>query len=52
VLRQFLPYRVEQVYNRFGGYMLLVVLLLFGGFIFRVFYDPLLNVFDGVLVTL
>jgi hypothetical protein len=29
-----------------------VVLLLFGGFIFRVFYYPLLNVFDGVLVTL
>jgi Zn-dependent protease len=52
VLRQFLPYGVEQVYNRFGGYMLLVILLLFGGFIFRTFYYPLLNVFDGVLMSL
>ena len=52
VLRQFLPYGVEQVYNRFGGYLLLVILLLGGGFIFRTFYYPLLNIFDGVLMTL
>jgi Zn-dependent protease len=52
VLRQFLPYKVEQVYNQFGGYMLLVILLLGGGFIFRTFYYPLLNVFDGVLMSL
>ena len=52
VLRQFLPYSVEQVYNRVGGYGLLIILLLGGGFIFRTFYYPLLNVFDGVLMTL
>jgi Zn-dependent protease len=52
VLRQFLPYRVEQVYNRFGGYGLLIVLLLGGSFIFGTFYYPLLNVFDRVLISL
>jgi Zn-dependent protease len=52
VLRQFLPYGVERAYNQFGGYLLLVILLLFGGFIFRTFYAPLLNVFDGVLMSL
>jgi Zn-dependent protease len=52
VLRQFLPYEVEQVYNRFGGYLLLVILFVGGGFIFRTFYYPLLDVFDGVLMSL
>jgi Zn-dependent protease len=52
VLRQFLPYKVEQVYNRFGGYMLLVIVFLFGPFIFGTFYYPLLGIFDGVLMTL
>ncbi len=52
VLRQFLPYGVERVYDRFGGYMLLLVLLLGGGLIFHTFYYPLLNVFDGVLMSL
>jgi Zn-dependent protease len=52
VLRQFLPYKVEQVYNRIGGYLLLVILLLGGGLIFGTFYYPLLNVFDGVLISL
>ncbi len=31
VLRQFLPYQVEQVYNRFGGYLLLVILFCSAG---------------------
>jgi Zn-dependent protease len=52
VLRQFLPYRVEQVYNQVGRYGLLILLLLGGGFIFRTFYYPLLNIFDGVLMSL
>lgn len=52
VLRQFLPYRAEQVYTRIGGYGLLLILLFGGGFIFRTFYYPLLNVFDGVLMSL
>jgi Zn-dependent protease len=52
VLRYFLPYRVEQLYNQFGGYGLLLVLLVGGRFIFGTFYDPLVNVFDRVLLSL
>jgi Zn-dependent protease len=52
VLRQFLPYRVEQVYSRIGGYGLLFIFLFGGSFIFRTFYYPLLNVFDGLLMAL
>jgi len=52
VLRQFLPYRVEQVYNRVGGYALFAIFLFGGSFIFGTFYYPLLNVFDRVLVSL
>jgi Zn-dependent protease len=51
VLRQFLPYRVEQVYSRIGGYALLVIFL-FGGAIIGTFYFPLLNLFDRLLVSL
>lgn len=51
VLRHFLPYRAEQVYNRIGGYGLLLVFFLGGSFIFRTFYYPLLNVFDRVLLA-
>ena len=52
VLRQFLPYRVERVYDSVGRYGLLIILFLGGGFIFRTFYYPLLNVFDHVLAAL
>jgi Zn-dependent protease len=52
VLRQFLPYKVEQVYNRVGGYGLLIIFLFGGSFIFGTFYFPLLNIFDRVLLTL
>jgi Zn-dependent protease len=51
VLRQFLPYRVEQVYSRIGGYALLLIFL-FGGSVIGVFYYPLLNAFDGLLLSL
>jgi len=52
VLRQFLPYRVEQVYNRIGMYGLLFIFLFGGRFIFGTFYYPLLGVFDRVLMSL
>jgi Zn-dependent protease len=52
VLRHFLPYRVEQVYNRIGGYGLFFIFLFGGSFIFGTFYYPLLNVFDRVLMSL
>jgi Zn-dependent protease len=52
VLRQFLPYRVEQVYNRIGMYGLLIIFLFGGRFIFGTFYYPLLNVFDRALMSL
>jgi len=48
VLRNFLPYRAEQVYNQVGMYGLLV-LFLFGGRLIGAFYYPLLGVFNGLL---
>jgi Zn-dependent protease len=52
VLRQFLPYQVEQLYNRIGGWGLLIIFLFGGSLIFRTFYYPLLNLFDGLLMSL
>jgi Zn-dependent protease len=52
VLRQFLSYRVEQVYDRIGMYGLVVIFLFGGRWIFGTFYYPLLNVFDGLLRSL
>lgn len=52
VLRQFLPYKVEQVYNQIGSYGLLIIFLFGGSFIFGTFYYPLLNVFDRLLISL
>jgi len=52
VMRQFLSYRVEQVYDRIGMYGLVVIFLFGGRWIFGTFYYPLLNVFDGLLRSL
>jgi Zn-dependent protease len=51
VLRQFLPYEVERVYNRIGMFGLILIFLVGGRFI-AAFYYPLLNVFDRVLGSL
>jgi Zn-dependent protease len=51
VLRHFLPYRVEQVYNQIGMYGL-IVLLLFGGHWIASFYYPLMGVYDRLLLSL
>jgi len=51
VLRHFLPYRVEQVYNQIGMYGL-IVLLFFGGHWIWSFYSPLMNLYDPLLLSL
>ncbi len=52
VLRQFLPYRVEQVYNQIGMWGLLLLFLFGGGLIFGTFFYPLLDVFNRLLTSL
>jgi Zn-dependent protease len=52
VLRHFLPYDVERVYDQVGRYGLLIILFFGGTLIFGTFYYPLLGVFDRVLVSL
>jgi Zn-dependent protease len=51
VLRQFLPYRLEQAYNRIGMFGLLLIFVLGGRFI-ATFYYPLLALFGRVLAVL
>jgi Zn-dependent protease len=50
VLRNFLPYSVERVYNQIGMYGLML-LFLFGGRVIGAFYYPLLGVFDRLLLA-
>jgi Zn-dependent protease len=51
VLRHFLPYRVEQAYNRIGMFGLILIFLVRGRFI-AAFYYPLLGLFGRVLGSL
>jgi len=51
VLRQFLPYRVEQIYNQIGMYGLFV-LMLFGRSWIGSLYTPILGFFDRLLLSL
>jgi Zn-dependent protease len=51
VLRNFLPYGAEKVFDQIGMYGL-VVLFLFGGRVIGAFYYPLLGVFDQLLGSL
>ena len=51
VLRNFLPYEVEKVYDRIGMWGLLLFFL-FGGRLIGEFYYPLLGVFDRLLAVL
>ena len=50
VLRNLLPYKLEQTYMRIGGWGL-ILLFLFGGRLIFQFYAPLLNIFDGLLLA-
>lgn len=52
IIRYFLPYSVEQVYNRIGGWGILIVFFVAGRFILPIFYTPLLGAFDAVLVRM
>jgi Zn-dependent protease len=52
VLRHFLPYRVEQVYDRIGMYGLILIFLFGGRWVFGTFYYPLLNLFNDLLGSL
>lgn len=51
ILRNFLPYQLEQAYLRIGGWVLLIVFFFGGSLIFRIFYSPLLNIFNGLLLS-
>jgi Zn-dependent protease len=51
VLRHFLPYRVEQIYNQIGMYGLIVILL-FGGRWIGSFYYPLIHLYNNLLISL
>jgi len=51
VLRQFLPYRAEQVYNQVGRFGLILIFLV-GGFLLAPIYYPLLGFFAGLLKVL
>ena len=52
VLRNFLPYQAEQVYNRIGGIGLLLLFFFGGSLIFGTLFRPLLGIFDGLLLRL
>ncbi|MHB1701276.1 MAG: site-2 protease family protein [Acidobacteriaceae bacterium] len=49
ILRHFLPYRVQQVYDRFG-FLSLILLLLFGGSLIWAVLGPMLGAFNRVLL--
>lgn len=50
ILRYFLPYNVERIYDQIGNYGIILVFFFAGRFILPIFYQPLLAVFDAVLV--
>jgi Zn-dependent protease len=50
VLRNFLPYKLEQTYMRIGGWGLLLLFFFGGSLIFRI-YAPLQNIFDALLLA-
>src|ERR1700722_4410682 len=52
ILRHFLPYRALQVYDRIGMFGMIFIMLLGGGFIFRIFLYPLQSTFDTMIVRL
>jgi Zn-dependent protease len=52
ILRHFLPYDALKVYDRIPTFVMLIVMILFGGFIFRIFLTPLEGVFIGLLARL
>jgi Zn-dependent protease len=51
VLANFLPYKLEQAYNKIGMFGLILIFLVGGRFI-ATFYYPLLGVFNRLLAVL
>ena len=52
VLRYYLPYKVEQMYERLGGFGILLAFFVGGRYILPIFYYPLMKAFDAVLAHL
>lgn len=52
ILRHFLPYNALQIYDRIGMFGMFIIMIIGGGFIFRIFLYPLQSIFDGILMTL
>lgn len=52
ILRHFLPYRALQVYDRIGMFGMIILMLVGGGLIFRIFLNPLQSAFDTLLFGL
>jgi Zn-dependent protease len=52
ILRHFLPYNALQIYDRIGMFGMIIIMLIGGSVIFRVFLYPLQSTFDGILAAL
>ena len=52
ILRHFLPYKALQLYDRIGMFGMIILMLVGGGLIFRVFLNPLQATFDALLFSL
>jgi Zn-dependent protease len=52
ILRYFLPYEVEKMYDRIGMFGILLVFFVGVRFLLPIFYVPLLNTFDGLLARM
>jgi Zn-dependent protease len=52
ILRHFLPYNALQFYDRIGMFGMFILMIIGGGFIFRIFLYPLQSIFDSILLAL
>jgi Zn-dependent protease len=51
VLRHFLPYKAQMIYDRIGIFGLFLLFLVGGSFIFSIFFRPLLATFNHILFS-
>jgi Zn-dependent protease len=52
IFRYFLPYGAQEMFDRIGGYGIILVFFVAGRYILPIFYYPLMHGFDSVLVSL
>src|SRR5580693_4910974 len=52
ILRHFLPYNALRIYDRIGMFGMIIIMLIGGGLIFRIFLNPLQATFDTLLFSL